>query len=83
MQIQHPVNVRRFGGHSPVIGARVFIDPSAVVIGDVALGDDASVWPQVSVRVMYTGSGWGQNQCTGWLCFTSPTPGHSTSTAGR
>lgn len=50
MQIQYPVNVRRFGGHSPVIGARVFIDPSAVVIGDVALGDDASVWPQVSVR---------------------------------
>jgi carbonic anhydrase/acetyltransferase-like protein (isoleucine patch superfamily) len=44
------VNVRSFGGHSPAIGARVLIDPSAVVIGDVALADDASVWPQVAIR---------------------------------
>jgi carbonic anhydrase/acetyltransferase-like protein (isoleucine patch superfamily) len=28
----------------------VLIDPSAVVIGEVALGDDASVWPQVAIR---------------------------------
>jgi carbonic anhydrase/acetyltransferase-like protein (isoleucine patch superfamily) len=43
-------NVRSYGGHSPTIGARVLIDPSAVVIGDVALGDDTSVWPQVAIR---------------------------------
>jgi carbonic anhydrase/acetyltransferase-like protein (isoleucine patch superfamily) len=44
------VNVRSFGGHSPAIGARVLIDPSAVVIGDVVLDDDTSVWPQVAIR---------------------------------
>jgi carbonic anhydrase/acetyltransferase-like protein (isoleucine patch superfamily) len=43
-------NVRSYGGHSPAIGARVLIDPSAVVIGDVALGDDTSVWPLVAIR---------------------------------
>ena len=43
-------NVRSFDGHRPGTGARVLIDPSAVVIGDVELGDDTSVWPQVSIR---------------------------------
>jgi carbonic anhydrase/acetyltransferase-like protein (isoleucine patch superfamily) len=43
-------NIRSFNGHTPITGARVLIDPSAVVIGDVELGDDASVWPQVSIR---------------------------------
>jgi carbonic anhydrase/acetyltransferase-like protein (isoleucine patch superfamily) len=33
-----------------VVGERVLIDPSAVVMGDVVLGDDVSVWPQVSIR---------------------------------
>jgi carbonic anhydrase/acetyltransferase-like protein (isoleucine patch superfamily) len=28
----------------------VYVDESAAVIGDVVLGDDASVWPQCSVR---------------------------------
>jgi carbonic anhydrase/acetyltransferase-like protein (isoleucine patch superfamily) len=28
----------------------VFIDPSAVVLGDVTLGDDVSVWPQAAIR---------------------------------
>ncbi len=43
-------NVRDFDGHRPRTGARVLIDPSAVVIGDVELGDDVSVWPQVAIR---------------------------------
>ena len=43
-------NIRRFGSHHPVLGERVLVDPSAVVLGDVALGDDASVWPQVAIR---------------------------------
>lgn len=42
--------LRPFGGISPRLGARVYIDPSAAVIGDVTLGDDSSVWPQVSIR---------------------------------
>ncbi len=50
MKHHSPSNVRRFGGHQPVTGKRVLIDPSAVVLGDVALADDVSVWPQVSIR---------------------------------
>jgi carbonic anhydrase/acetyltransferase-like protein (isoleucine patch superfamily) len=43
-------NVRSFAGISPIIGKNVLIDASAVVIGDVVLGDDVSVWPQVAIR---------------------------------
>lgn len=43
-------HIRKFGGNSPRLGARVLIDPSAVVLGDVQLGDDVSVWPQASIR---------------------------------
>lgn len=43
-------NIRSFGGQWPLIGARVLIDPSAVVIGDVVLADDVSVWPQAAIR---------------------------------
>lgn len=42
--------VRPFLEHTPVLGERVFIDPSAVVLGDVQLGDDSSVWPLVVIR---------------------------------
>ena len=43
-------SLRTFGDKAPQLGERVFIDPSAVVLGDVCLGDDVSVWPQVAVR---------------------------------
>jgi len=43
-------SLRSFSGSSPRLGQRVFIDPSAVVLGDVDLGDDVSVWPQVAIR---------------------------------
>ncbi len=42
--------LRDFNGKSPELGERVFIDASAVVLGDVSLGDDVSVWPQVAIR---------------------------------
>ena len=42
--------IRPYKGILPRLGARVFVDDSAAVIGDVVLGDDASVWPQCSVR---------------------------------
>lgn len=34
----------------PTLGARVYIDPSAVVIGKVTIGDDSSIWPTAVVR---------------------------------
>jgi|TARA_R110000772_G_scaffold148001_2_gene258469 carbonic anhydrase/acetyltransferase-like protein (isoleucine patch superfamily) len=43
-------SLRSFGGHTPSLGRRVLIDPSAVVLGDVELGDDVSVWPQAVIR---------------------------------
>jgi carbonic anhydrase/acetyltransferase-like protein (isoleucine patch superfamily) len=42
--------LRSFQGKAPSLGERVFIDASAVVLGDVTLGDDVSVWPQTTVR---------------------------------
>jgi carbonic anhydrase/acetyltransferase-like protein (isoleucine patch superfamily) len=35
---------------TPKLGERVFVDPSAVVLGDVEIGDDSSVWPLVVIR---------------------------------
>lgn len=43
-------HIRGFQGVEPRIGKRVYVDPAAVVIGDVDLGDDVSVWPMVVVR---------------------------------
>lgn len=44
------MGIRTFKGMTPVLGERVFVDPSAVVLGDVTLGDDSSVWPLVVIR---------------------------------
>lgn len=43
-------NIRSHKGVSPTLGANVFIDESAVVLGDVHIGDDSSVWPQAVIR---------------------------------
>jgi carbonic anhydrase/acetyltransferase-like protein (isoleucine patch superfamily) len=44
------MSVRLFGEERPVLGARVWIDPAAVVIGRVEIGDDASLWPMTVAR---------------------------------
>jgi len=33
-----------FQGMAPRLGARVFVAPNATILGDVTLGDDASIW---------------------------------------
>lgn len=43
-------NIRPYGEYTPQLGARVFVDPAATVIGDVALGADTSVWPGAVIR---------------------------------
>lgn len=43
-------NIYRFMHREPCLGARVFIHDSAVVSGDVTLGDDVSVWPTTVIR---------------------------------
>jgi carbonic anhydrase/acetyltransferase-like protein (isoleucine patch superfamily) len=42
--------IRSYRGASPRLGAHVYVDPAAVVIGDVVLGDDASIWPCAVAR---------------------------------
>lgn len=44
------MNIRPWNGILPRIGRNVWIDPAAVVIGDVELGDDASFWPCAVAR---------------------------------
>jgi carbonic anhydrase/acetyltransferase-like protein (isoleucine patch superfamily) len=39
-----------YRGVRPTLGPGTYIDPAAVVIGDVVLGADASVWPMAVVR---------------------------------
>lgn len=43
-------NVRPFENYMPQIASSAFIDDSAVVTGDVVIGEDSSVWPCCSVR---------------------------------
>lgn len=42
--------VRVYQGHTPELGAGVYVDPAAVVIGRVRIGNDSSVWPATVVR---------------------------------
>lgn len=42
--------LRPYQGKTPALGERVYIDPASVVIGDVVLGDDCSVWPMTVIR---------------------------------
>jgi carbonic anhydrase/acetyltransferase-like protein (isoleucine patch superfamily) len=35
---------------TPEIGAEVYVDPSAVLVGRIKIGDLSSVWPNVSAR---------------------------------
>lgn len=44
------MNVRPYGEDQPAVGARVWIDPAAVIIGRVTIGDDASLWPMAVAR---------------------------------
>ncbi len=42
--------LRPYKAFFPQIGLRVMIDASSVVIGDVRIADDVSVWPLVAIR---------------------------------
>jgi carbonic anhydrase/acetyltransferase-like protein (isoleucine patch superfamily) len=42
--------IRAYEDRLPQLGARAWVDASAQVIGDVELGDDASVWMNTVVR---------------------------------
>ena len=42
--------LRTYRGRAPQIAATAYIDPSAVIIGDVTIGEDSSIWPCVVAR---------------------------------
>jgi gamma-carbonic anhydrase len=42
--------IRGYRGHTPQIAPSAYIDPQAVIIGDVVIGEDSSVWPCAVVR---------------------------------
>jgi gamma-carbonic anhydrase len=42
--------IRTYQGHAPQIAASAYIDPQAVVIGDVVIGEHSSVWPCAVLR---------------------------------
>ncbi|HVT32134.1 MAG TPA: gamma carbonic anhydrase family protein [Rhodanobacteraceae bacterium] len=44
------MNIRPYLDRTPLLGARVYVDAAALVIGDVELGDDASLWPFAVAR---------------------------------
>jgi carbonic anhydrase/acetyltransferase-like protein (isoleucine patch superfamily) len=42
--------IRTYQQFTPLLGSRAFVDASAVVLGDVEIGADSSVWPLVVIR---------------------------------
>ena len=42
--------LRPFRGTVPSLGPGAYVDPTALVVGDVVLGEDVSIWPMVVVR---------------------------------
>lgn len=49
MEIRGPL-IAPFGGRAPVVPASAFVAPTAIVVGDVVLGESSSVWYGAVVR---------------------------------
>lgn len=43
-------SLRAYKGVRPQLGKRVMIDPTSIVVGNVDLADDVSIWPLVVIR---------------------------------
>jgi carbonic anhydrase/acetyltransferase-like protein (isoleucine patch superfamily) len=48
--VQRQPDIRSYKGKSPQIAATAYIDTASVIIGDVVIGEDSSVWPLCVVR---------------------------------
>ena len=48
--MQRTADIRGYQGKRPRIAASAYIDHAAVIIGDVGIGEDASIWPLCVVR---------------------------------
>ncbi|MCK6265658.1 gamma carbonic anhydrase family protein [Vibrio sp. ZSDE26] len=43
-------SIRSYKGISPEVGERVYVDSSSILVGDIKIGDDSSIWPLVAAR---------------------------------
>jgi carbonic anhydrase/acetyltransferase-like protein (isoleucine patch superfamily) len=43
-------SIRTFQQKKPTFGERIYLDPKSIVIGEVSLGNDVSIWPMAVVR---------------------------------
>jgi len=43
-------DIRPYKGKSPEIAASAYIDASSVLVGDIVIGEDSSIWPLVVAR---------------------------------
>ncbi len=43
-------SIRSYKGTKPQLGERVYVDSTSVLVGDIIIGDDSSVWPLVAAR---------------------------------
>jgi len=44
------MNIRTYQDITPTLGDHVFVDDTALVLGDVHIGEDSSIWPMTVVR---------------------------------
>ncbi len=44
------MTIRDFSGVSPIVSASAYVDDAALVVGNVTLGDDVSIWPMTVLR---------------------------------
>lgn len=44
------ISMRSYKNITPTIGLNIYIDQSSVLIGEISIGDDSSIWPLVAAR---------------------------------
>jgi carbonic anhydrase/acetyltransferase-like protein (isoleucine patch superfamily) len=50
LELTRQPDIRPYRGKRPQIAASAYIDPAAVIIGDVVIGENSSVWPCTVIR---------------------------------
>ena len=50
MSVTRLPDIRPYRGKLPQIAASAYIDPASVIVGDVVIGEDSSVWPLCVIR---------------------------------
>ena len=44
------MSIRKFENHSPLIHSTSYVDDTALVLGDVQIGENCSIWPMTVIR---------------------------------